>query len=299
MREERIKTFTKGVFKIFMLFFALFLSFMLKPGTAYAAKTEYVEAKTYEYTTVNSAKIKIQSGSSSNYTIYFIKNGKTYTKSVTSSSTVPSAVTNGTTVYYKAGFSGALYKWSPASDKTEKIGTVKVGNEGSFLVGGYGNNLYYSCMTEDYEAAQDLYVYSLKTKKSTRIRKWAFYVGVSGKYVILEGSHGDPSPTPMYVYNTSTKKNKKLVSKQLGGTTVSGNWIYYAKVTKSDLSTGIYTFKVQGYNLKTGKTKTFAAGLKGYYCSEITNKYIIFNKAGSGYSYKYTYATKKYTRYNG
>ncbi|MCD8054341.1 MAG: hypothetical protein LUF00_09970 [Lachnospiraceae bacterium] len=262
-----------------------------------AATTKYVAANTVSYTTVGSAKIKIKYISSNKYRIYFKKNDETYKKTVSGQ---VSAVTNGSIVYFKKVYSSALYKWNPVKGTTSKVGTVKTGDYGSSLSGGVNKMLYFSYSTPESEytaAAVDLYRYSLSTKKSSKVKSGAYFEGSYGSRIVVENSTGSVQPVALYLYNNSGKKIKTITSKEFGAT-VSGKYVYYAKVTGTNIySSSPYTVKFMKCNISTGNTKTICstsvAVLSVY---KVTSKYAIFWKDGSS-CYKYTYSTGKLTEY--
>lgn len=172
-----------------------------------------------------------------NHYVFYLYNGKDKTLKVQSARPL-FVISDGVNVVYKKIEGKTIYQWTPQNGKLKNIGSVK---KNSWVAGRYKDKVIYSFYQGAYEAAQQLYSYSLKTKRNVRLnieKKKARFEGMSGSKVIFTDGRGNPSPATLYIYDLNKGKRK----------TIDKNVVYVLKITS----------KYVKYSIKGGKTKTYS-----------------------------------------
>ena len=157
----------------------------------------------------------------------------------------------------------------------------------------YKNLLYYEKDHINNSTLIDLWIYNLKTKKKTCVKKNAVIRKQSGTTLLLTPMCGALVPLPCYVYNLTTGKSKRIDSASISTDLINGK-IYYAKCLSSRYSGKGYKLKLYSYNIKNGKKAALSKTFYADYYYAFTSKTVTYRSSGK--TYKYTYSTGKSTQ---
>ena len=238
---------------VFMM--ALF-AIALYPASANAATYKTVGSG---YVKVGSKSVRLSKGTY-DVTGKLVQRTSSGTKTIKTK--VISAISDGTKVYFTTQGSKKLYRWTASTGKTAAYATLPCYSDRYApayirLVCGYGKNLYFSASTGMNEVDTAVYRFSISAKRSYTVKKNSFLSNQKGKNLILVGSSGDPRPVPIWVYDMSSRKLKKIVSSAFSGI-ISGNKYYFAQA----YSKSGWTFKIRSYDLSTKKYATLSNSFK-------------------------------------
>ena len=166
-------------------------------------------------------------------------------------------VTNGSKIYYgivKGEFSTdtssyiKIYRIDVSGKNKVYVGKV---NNAQNLSGYYNGNLFVEKVKPGIAQYSiiDTYIYNLKTKKLSLVKKDFKIYCQNDKYVlggIYMGDDGGKSSL-IYVYNASTKKVYKITSEGSNAKFLNGKiyYAYYGKVSNAEIKTCSYTGKNQ------------------------------------------------------
>lgn len=215
-------------------------------------------------------------------------------------------VTNGSKIYYgvqKRDYDGLsvymkIYRIDVSGKNKVYVGKI---NHGESLSGYYNGNLFLekdSYYSGGYDPTQaDTYIYNLKSKKLSLVKKVFKIDHQNGKYILGSPYTGDVSPLPIHVYNASTKKVYKITSKGNNDKFLNGK-VYYAygdayDSKPSNRKISIKTSSYTGSNQKTLCTIKMENGgaildIKSSYV-----KYVKYDKKFKENYYKYYYSSGK------
>lgn len=222
-------------------------------------------------------------------------------------------VTNGSRIYYGTvkcngeGFSiyMKIYRIDVSGKNNTYIG--KVSRAHSF--GGYYNGNLFVEKNDYYKGEYeptiiDTYIYNLKSKKASLVKKDFKIICQNGKYMIgapiYENHTG--SPTAIHIYNASTKKIYKISSEASSHYTKFLNGkIYYVEINNYFEEDMGYVIKTCSYTAKNKKTvytiKMEDDGEKPGNLIGIKSSYVEYTKFKDNFSkeiyYRYYYSSKK------
>lgn len=259
--------------KIISVLFTLMLVLIIVPGTTAqaASNTGYVMDDHAEYSkVVRVGSYQVKKGNNGLYT----KKGNGSWKRIVKGS-ISCFTTNGATIYYGSDYtesfsacSSTIYSISTSGKNKKKIKKISGGVCELYR---YGNQLIYNSIPLG--DGRDVYNYSLKTKKTKKLKSGVSIVYAKKQYLLLQGYGQDFSPRKLSTYNLTTKKTKTLASKtQEDKMYISGDRVYYAVWMKQGAESNTYQMKsckLNGSSVKTN-TNTF----KGGSVKKVTSKYV-------------------------
>lgn len=276
--------------RLFLLLILVGISVKVSAATVSADTFKVIPSSSSSYTKIGNGYFRQW-----NNVLYYkgSANGSVVKKSVSQKNA--SALTDGTTVYYKGRYQTTLYQWIPKANKTTTHGSLVSGSYMVPLIGGDTVNLYYHQFNT--YAKCDVYKYSLKTKKSTLICKNAAYIGCYKNNIVLEGYNGMDA-SPLYCYDRNTGKLLKKITSKMYRPTVSGGKVYFAYQTSYSSMQCSGSYYARSYDLTTKKYTRLSPTIKDIgTVMDVNSKYFSYRQGDrlSGKNYKYTYATKKTT----
>ncbi len=282
----------QSIIKIFFLFAFLGISLKMHTVSASADVFQVVPSSQSSYSKIGNAYFRQWDNA-----LYYKGSSNGAVRKKTVSQKNVSAVTDGTTVYYKGRYQSSLYKWTPKTNQTSSFGSTVSGSYMVPLLGGDTVNLYYHRFSS--YAKCDVYKFSLKTKKSTLLSKNAVYLGCYKNNVILQEDYGNgASASPLYSLDRNTGKLIKQISSKASTPAVIGGKVYFAYQKNYSSISYSGTYYARSYDLNTKKYKKLSPTFKNVSTiMNVNHKYFSYRTGDrlSGRNYKYTYSTKKNT----
>ena len=249
-------------------------------GYVYAGESSYTVSDGYtaSHASANGYKVRIQ-----NHKLQ-VRKGNSSWKTIASNRGMGTYFsTNGSTIYYtvQSGGRSTIYSIS-VSGKNKKV----IKRYSGYINGvyRYGNLLFFN---DGYNLK--VMSYSLSTKKTKTIISNFRMEDAKKQYVVLKGwtTGGDAWIEPIYSYNMATGTRRTLTkTAEDYNIAVTSSRVYYVYWTKNVGYGKQQTFQVKSCKLNGTDYKTHTVKFKAIMISDLTSKYVKYQKDWSGNTYK-------------